>query len=79
MKTTYKKNHITSFGRPANDSRLQDMLHNLNIGEGLITGHPDAYRMGSSISRTTKQYGTRLQLTSLEQGQTLIEAVPYNF
>ena len=68
-----------AIGRPSNVERLTDMLHNLNIGEALITGNPDAYRLGGSISRTTKKNGVRLQLTSLGEGQTLIEAVPYNF
>lgn len=64
-------------GRPSNVERLTDILHNLNIGEGLITGNPDAYRLGGSISRTTKKSGVRLQMTSLGEGNTLIEAVPH--
>jgi len=64
-----------AIGRPSNVERITDILHNMNIGEGYITNNPDAYRLGGSISRTTKKRGVRLQLTSLGNGHTMIEAV----
>lgn len=76
MNTTYKKKNIVSVGRPANAPRLTEILHSLRIGESFSTTHPDAIRIGNSISRTTKKYGTRLSVTSLGE-TTVIEAVPY--
>jgi hypothetical protein len=63
-------------GRPSNVERITDILHNLNVGEALVTKNPDAYRLAGSISRTTKKNGVRLQVTGIEN-QTLIEAVAY--
>lgn len=64
-----------AIGRPSNVERLTDILHNLNIGEAVLTANPDAYRLGLSISRTTKKSGIRLAVTSAPFGKTIIEAV----
>ena len=75
--TTTRIGRLTrkAIGRPSNVERITDIFHNMNVGEGLITDNPDAYRLGNSISRTTKKRGVRLQLTSLGNGQTIIKAV----
>jgi len=64
-----------AIGRPSNVERLTDILHNLNPGEMILTANPDAYRLGLSISRTTKKSGVRLAVTSIPEGRTVIEAV----
>jgi hypothetical protein len=66
-----------AIGRPSNVERITDILHNLNVGEVLITSNADALRLGNSISRTTKKRGVRLQMTNLDGKQTCIEAVSY--
>jgi hypothetical protein len=75
MITFHKKSFKVRVGRPSNNDRLSDILHNLNPGEYLITDEPDAYRLAGSISRTTKKYGVRLSVASSDTGLTAIEAV----
>ena len=71
----YKNKRVTS-GRRSNNERLTTILHNMRMGEALVTSYFDAARLANSISRTTKQKGIRLEVTSVDADQTVIEAVP---
>jgi uncharacterized membrane protein YfbV (UPF0208 family) len=64
--------------KACNNANLRERLHQLKIGETLVTTEPGAQRLANSLSRTTKvTTGTQFTVRTVEGRKAEIQCVRY--